>query len=298
MASDLLQQLIAQKRAAPYRPDQSLEFLRRTSANDGRVPRADTTIEETIIKGVPVEWVSCGSPTQASILVYLHGGGYYRSSAIASRRMASDLSHHCGCRVLTVDYRLAPEHPFPAGLDDTHAVYRGLLEQGFTSDQIVISGCSAGGGLTAALLAKLNQTDEPHPAAAVLLSPWTDLNQTADSYQTNSASDPVISKAYLDRAAAWYLADTSPDDPLASPFFSDLSGLPPLLIQAGRPEVMFGDAVAYAEKAQTAGLAVKFEAYDDVVHGWQDSARVIPDIPEALAAWQSIGAFFRDHTST
>lgn len=297
MASELLQQLIAQKRAAPYSPAQSLEFLRTTGPDDGRVPRSGTTVEATTADGVAVEWVTHGTPTNEGILVYLHGGGYYRSSAVASRRIASDLSHACGCRCLTVDYRLAPEHPFPAGIEDTHTVYRWLLEREFSPTQIVVGGCSAGGGLTAALLAQLKQTGEPLPAAGVLLSPWTDLTQSHESYITNADSDPVISKAYLDRASAWYLADTAPNDPLASPVFSDLSGLPPLLIQVGDPEVMRDDAVAYAAKARGAGVNVTLAIYPDVVHGWQDSDRVISDIPEAVQAREQIGVFFREHVS-
>ena len=297
MASELLQQLIAQKRAAPYSPEQSLEVLRTTGPDDGRVPRAGTAVEETMADGVAVEWVTHDTPTSDGILVYLHGGGYYRSSAIASRRIASDLSQACGCRCLTVEYRLAPEHPFPAGIEDTLTVYRWLLRRGYSPAQIVIGGCSAGGGLTAALFAKLKQTGEPLPAAGVLLSPWTDLTQSHDSYSTNAASDPVISKAYLDRASAWYLADTSPTDPLASPMFSDLADLPPLLVQVGEPEVMRDDALAYAAKARASGVHVILETYPDVVHGWQDSDRVIPDIPEAVKAREQIGAFFRQHTS-
>lgn len=297
MASELLQQLIAQKRAAPYSAAQSLKSLRTAGPDDGRVPRSGTTVEATSADGVAVEWVTHGTPTSESVLVYLHGGGYYRSSAVASRRIASDLSHACGCRCLTVDYRLAPEHPFPAGIEDTHTVYRWLLERGFSPNHIVVGGCSAGGGLTAALLAQLKQTGEPLPAAGVLLSPWTDLTQSHESYITNADSDPVISKAYLDRASAWYLADTAPSDPLASPVFSDLSGLPPLLIQVGEPEVMRDDAVAYAAKARGAGVNVTLAIYPYVVHGWQDSDRVIPDIPEAVQAREQIGVFFREHVS-
>lgn len=295
MASAKLRELIALKRQAPYSPSQSIAFLRGPGPDGGRVARPDTEVTPVDAGGVPCEWVTYSQPRHPFVFIYLHGGGYYRSSAIASRRIASDLSHACGCRCLTVEYRLAPEHPFPAGIEDAHTVYRWLLKQGISPGQIVVSGCSAGGGLTAALLLKLKQTGESHPGAAVLLSPWTDLTQRAATFTTNAHSDPVISKEYLDRMAGYYLNGVDPQDPLASPVYSDLSGFPPTLIQAGKPETMFGDAVAFAEKAKQSGVNVEFQPFDDVIHGWQDNAWVIPDIPEALTALNKIGEFVRAH---
>lgn len=291
MSSDQLKSLIALRQANPYNPSQSIESLRGDEPGPGSIPRSNTVIEKCDADGVYGEWVVCGTPTTESVFMFLHGGGYYRSSAKASRRIASDLSDACGCRCFTVDYRLAPEHPFPAAIDDAFTAYHWLLKQGYSSKHIVVGGSSAGGGLAAALLAKLKLNGESQPAAAVLLSPWTDLTQSAETFVTNFDSDPTISKAYLDRMAGLYLNGADPTEPLASPFFSDLEGLPPMLVQAGKPETMFGDALAYAEKARRQGVEVVFEPYDDVPHGWHNSAHVIPDIPEALAAIDQIGIF-------
>ena len=293
MASDELKALIALKRAKPYDPNQSIESLRGTGLGGGSVPRDGTEVVSCDADGVTCEWVTCGAPASEGVFMFLHGGGYYRSSAVESRLIASNLSAACGCRCLTVEYRLAPENKFPAAIDDAHTAYRWLLEQGIPAENIVVGGSSAGGGLTAALLNKLKRDDDRLPIAAILLSPWTDLTQSADTFNTNAHSDPTISKAYLDRAAAGYLGDTDPKHPLASPVFADLSGLPPLLVQVGKSETMFGDSLAYIYKAQQSGIEIEWDAYDDVIHGWHNSAHVVPNIPETLAAFEKIGAFFR-----
>lgn len=172
-----------------------------------------------------------------------------------------------------------------------------LVKQGIPADKIVVGGSSAGGGLTAALLAKLKLTGCTQAAAAVLLSPWTDLTQSAETFVTNADSDPTISKAYLDRMAGLYLNGTDPKNPLASPVYSDLQGLPPILVQAGKSETMFGDAQAFVKKARLAGVQVEFESYDDVPHGWHNSDHVIPGIPETLKAMEGIGRFFKNLTT-
>lgn len=295
MPSEKLNTLIALRRANAYRPDQSIEELRGPGPDGGRIHRAGTKVESCDANGVYGEWVTCGSPAFESVLLFFHGGGYYRSSAKASRRIASDLSQACGCRVFTADYRLAPEHHFPAAIDDAYAVYQWLQEQGLAPNQIIVSGSSAGGGLAAALMVKLKQLGEPQPTAAVLLSPWTDLTQSAATFETNAESDPTISKAYLDRMAAQYLDGADPKQPLASPVFSGLDGLPSLLIQVGKSETMYGDAKAFAEKAKASGVPVTFEGYEDAPHGWHNSAHVIPDIPETLEAIDRIGSFFKAH---
>jgi epsilon-lactone hydrolase len=188
---------------------------------------------------------------------------------------------------------LAPEFPFPAAVDDAYKAYRWLLKQGIQQKQIVVGGSSAGGGLAAALLAKLKIKGESQPAAAVLLSPLTDLMQSAETSVSNADSDPTISKVYLDRMAGLYLNGADPRDPLASPVFSDLTGLPPMLVQVGTSETMLGDAQANVDKARQQGVQIQFDTFDDVPHGWHNSAHVIPDIPEALAAIEIIGTYFK-----
>ncbi len=291
MPSEQLKELLALRRANAYRPEQTIEELRSGSA--GCEPRTNTTVEAVDANGVYCEWIIHGEPASDWVYVFFHGGGYYRGSAKESRMVTSNLSATCGCRCLTVDYRLAPEHPFPAALDDAYTVYAWLLDQGVAANRIVIGGSSAGGGLAASLLAKLKMEEGPLPAGAALLSPWADLTQSASTFETNAASDPTISKAYLDRMAALYLNGQDARDPLASPVYSDLSGLPPILVQAGKLETMFGDSVSFFERAQAAGVDARLEAYDDVPHGWHNSAHLFPDMPEMWKAFDGIGRFVK-----
>ena len=296
MPSDELKALLAIRWKNRSEPMCTVEEIRAVDESDpGRVPCLGTTYEPCNADNVYCEWVTWETPKTETIFVYLHGGGYYRSSSPASRMAASNLSKACGCRCFTVDYRLAPENKFPAAIDDAHTAYQWLLKQGIPAKQIVVGGSSAGGGLTAALLAKLKQNSDDQPAAAVLLSPWTDLTQSAETYVTNADVDPSISKHYLDLAADRYLDGVDPKHPLASPIFSDLEGLPPLLIQVGNQETMYGDAEAYAEKARQADVQVEFETFDDVPHAWHNSEHVVPGIPEVWTAIDRIGEFFKLH---
>ena len=162
----------------------------------------------------------------------------------------------------------------------------------------MVAGSSAGGGLTAALLAKLKLEGKEQPAAAILLSPWTDLTQSAETYTSKFENDPSIWKEYLDLAADRYLGGAEPKHPLASPVFSDLEGLPPLLIQVGNDETMYGDARNYADKASVAGVKVTFEAFEDVPHAWHNSEQHIAGIPEVWTALDQIGSFFKRHTDS
>ena len=289
MPSDQLNELLALRRANTYNPEQTIEELR--SGRAGLEPRANTIVESVDANGVYCEWVVHGQPENDLVYMFFHGGGYYRGSAQESRSIGSSLSAACRCRCLTVDYRLAPEHPFPAAMDDAYAAYRWVLNQGVSPNSIIVGGSSAGGGLTATLLAKLKQEGDPLPAGAILMSPWTDLSQCATTYASNADSDPTISKEYLDRMSKLYLNGEDAEHPLASPFYSDLSRLPPILVQAGNSETMFGDAVAYVAKARASGVKARLEAYDDVPHGWHNSAHLFPDMPEMLEAFEAIGTW-------
>lgn len=286
-----LQALIELRRAHPYRPEQTIEELRGDDSDPRCTPRPGTQVDVVDANGVRCEWIANGQINDDGVFIYLHGGGYYRGTAANSRRVASYLSAVCRMRVLTVDYRLAPEHPFPAALDDAWTAYHWVRHELRETTRIFVGGISAGGGLTAGLLNVLKRRNEPQPTAALPISPWTDLAQTADSYVTNAATDPVISKLYLDRMSALYLGDTPVDHPEASPVHADLTGLPPMLIQVGRHEVMYGDAIAYADRARQAGVQVKLQEFDHVVHGWHDSEHDVPDIPETIQAMQSIADF-------
>jgi monoterpene epsilon-lactone hydrolase len=204
------------------------------------------------------------------------------------RSLAADIAVSAGMRVLVLDYRLAPEDPFPAAVDDARAAYHWLLDQGPAPEQVVVAGDSAGGGLTVALLLALRDAGQALPAAAVCLSPWADLLADGGSRKSKAKSDQVLTTADLLRSAALYLSGANPQTPLASPLYGDLAGLPPLLIQVGSDEVLLDDATRLAEKARAAGVDVKLEVWPGMFHVWQMVSVFVPEGRQALAA---IGRF-------
>ena len=191
-----------------------------------------------------------------------------------------------------LEYRLAPEHPFPAAVDDAVAGYRFLLAQGLHPDRIVIAGNSAGGGLTLDVLLEARDKGLPMPAAAVCLSPMTDLAGTGESMQTRKDVDPIFSPQAIGLVTNAYLAGTSPLNPLASPLYADLKGLPPLLIQVGDHEVLLDDSTRLAQRAQAAGVQVKLDVWPNMIHRFQMYGKVLP---EARQAVDDIGTFIREH---
>jgi acetyl esterase/lipase len=195
-------------------------------------------------------------------------------------------------RALALDYRLAPENPFPAAVEDSVAAYRWMLGQGFRPEQIVVCGDSAGGGLALALLLALREQGISLPAAAVALSPWTDLAATGTSVAANDGRDPLVPAEDLPLMAAQYLAGEDPRTPLASPLYAEFKGLPPLLIQVGTAEVLLDDGVRVAERARAAGVVVELELWEEMIHGWQLFAVILP---EAVQAIESVGRFVRVH---
>ena len=231
-----------------------------------------------------------GAPMRT--ILYLHGGGYYFCSPKSHRSLVFQLATRSGARTFSLDYRLAPEHPFPAALDDALAGYRRLLADGTPPDSIVVAGDSAGGGLALALLVALRDAGDALPAAALLFSPWTDLAATGGTLVTNDGADPMFRGAAIARVATFYLADNDPTHPYLSPLYADLAGLPPLFIQVGSTEVLLDDARRVAERAKAAGVAVDFEVWPKMPHVWQLFA---PFIPEARRALDRAAAFARAH---
>jgi monoterpene epsilon-lactone hydrolase len=221
-------------------------------------------------------------------LVYFHGGGFRLCSARSYRAHGSQLAKACRAKVLVVEYRLAPEHPFPAAVDDALAAYRWVLAQGVPATRVVIGGDSAGGGITAALLLGAKQNGLPLPAGGMCLSPWVDLTVTASSYTSNSSTDVLFGKASADEAAALYLQGHDPRDPLASPVFGLWSGMSPLLIINGSIETLYDDAERLAEAASAAGVEVEHTVYSGMPHVWQTS---YPAFPEAVRAVDQMAAF-------
>ncbi len=244
------------------------------------------------VGGIPGEWVE-GTNRAKSVLLYLHGGGYFGCSAQSHRPITVGFALQ-GFRVFAPDYRLAPENQFPAAVDDAVAAYRGLLSEGNLPGHIVVSGDSAGGGLALSLLLALREAGIPLPAGAALFSPWTDLAATGESIRTNAARCAMFNGPDVGPSARYYLGEMDPRNPLASPLYADLAGLPPLLIHVGADEVLRDDSVRIAERARAAGVRVELKVWPVVPHAWQLAPRKIPEARQSL---RESSAFLRDLTA-
>ncbi|GJH23294.1 alpha/beta hydrolase [Caballeronia novacaledonica] len=249
-----------------------------------RVPKGwRLDIRETSDEGAPRgEWLTPPTNPRATIL-YLHGGGYYFCSPRSHRAITFGLATRSNASVFSLDYRLAPEHRFPAALDDSVAAYRRLLGDGVPAQSIAIAGDSAGGGLALATLLALRDADDPLPAAAVLFSPWTDLTCSGESMRTNDGHDPMYHASVFPLVAAQYLGAADARNPYASPVFGEFEGLPPLLIQVGDTELLLDDSTRIATKARAAGVRVELEIWRNVPHIFQIWAPFMPEARDALA---------------
>ena len=256
-------------------------------ARGGRLPMAPATRAMPVDAfGVPAEWLDARDTRSDRALLYLHGGGYFIGSCRSHRGFVSHLAVACRARTLLPEYRLAPENPFPAGLLDARAAYRFLLAQGYPPQRIVVAGESSGGGLALALLSTLRDERMQMPAAAVLLSPWTDLLGTGDSVSTRARRDPWLRPAGIELLANRDRNGTPIDHPLVSPLYGDMHGLPPLLIHAGNDEIILDDSTRLAEKATAAGVEVTLKVWEGLWHAFH---AFYPWVPEARRAHQEIG---------
>jgi monoterpene epsilon-lactone hydrolase len=253
---------------------------------------ADVTISSGSLGGIGVVNVEAKGADHARVILYLHGGAYAIGTAASSVGLASDLARRAGARLVTIDYRLAPEHPHPAAIDDAVAAYRGLLDSGAPASTIAIAGESAGAGLAAATLVALKHLGLPQPTGAVLMSPWADLTLSGDSLRAKAAVDPALTPEGLRRRAIDYVAAGDPRAELVSPIFADLTGLPPLLIQAGSHEILLDDATRLASRAAAADVAITLEVTPGVPHVFQGFAAMLD---EGDAALISAGEFLRAH---
>ncbi len=257
-------------------------------------PIVDIDQIEVLANGVPGEWVIPEGVGIERVILYLHGGAYNAGSTHSHRALAANIASAANALALTIDYRLAPEHPYPAALVDAVSAYKWLLEQGIPSQQIVITGDSAGGGLAIALLVALREHRQPMPAAAVVLSPWTDLADSGKSWQENADVDYLIHGGKLREAARIYLKGVDPQTPLASPVHANLEGLPPLLIQVGSEEVLLSNSTRLAENARLSGVEVTLDVWDGMQHVWQFAANFVPEARQAI---EKIGEFILQHTN-
>ena len=246
--------------------------------NNPLPPQAGATFTPGALGGVEGEWVQARGDS-VGILLYLHGGGYFSCSPVTHRAITAAFALR-GFRVFAPRYRLAPEHPFPAALDDTLAAYQALLL--LAPGHIAIGGDSAGGGLALALLLAIKARNLPMPACAALFCPWTDLAGTGASLTRNAKRESLLYGPKVKDAAAVYLQGQDPTNPLASPLYGDFTGLPPLLIQVGAPEILLDDSTRLAARAEAAGVSVELTIWDNLPHVWHVAQRFLPEARAAL----------------
>jgi acetyl esterase/lipase len=295
VASQQLQMIVEALRARPDSAELSIQDQRAAfqELTSQFQPAQDVRCEPVDAGGIPAEWITTPEAGHERAIYYLHGGGYVMGSIGTHRDMISRLSRAARARALAIDYRLAPENPFPAAVEDSTSAYRWLISTGVDPARLVIAGDSAGGGLTMATLVALRDAGDPLPAAAVCLSPWVDLEGVGESMTTRAEVDPMVQRESLLQSAKAYLRDAAPRTPLAAPLYANLAGLPPLLIQVGTAETLLDDSTRLAERARAAGVEVILELWDDMIHVWQFCAAMLPEGQQAI---DRIGEFVRKHT--
>jgi acetyl esterase/lipase len=294
VASPEFYDLVKRMRARPRQLDQTVAQSRANFEKMSRSfkPAADASFERVDAAGVAAEWVSTDASRRLPVILFFHGGGYCIGSADTHRDLVSRLCTAAAARALSVDYRLAPEHPFPAAVDDGVAAYRWLRAQGVPASSIVLAGDSAGGGLALATLLALKQAGDELPAGGVCMSPVTDHTKSGESMRTKVDLDPMVHPTSSTAYSNLYLAGADAQAPLASPLFADLRGLPPLLILVGTSEVLLDDSTRFAEKAKAAGVSVELEVWDEMIHIWPYFAAILPEARQAI---ERMGAFIETH---
>jgi epsilon-lactone hydrolase len=297
MPSHAMQELIDgfrdRQKASVGQPRPTREEWRATFAPGGRLHPVpdDVEVREVTAGGVPAHWLVAPGADVGRVLVFLHGGGYELGSLRSDGELAARLGRASGMRVLFPEYRLAPEHPFPAAIDDVLAAWRWLrTDQDVSATSIAVAGDSAGGGLTVALLVATRDAGEALPAAAALMSPTVDLTSSGASMTERVDQDPISTPAMLRQFASDYLAGADPKTPLASPLFASLSGLPPLLMQVGTADLLLSDSERLARAATEAGVDVTLEIGEGLPHVYQ----LMLGTPEAAEATEKIGRFLRE----
>jgi monoterpene epsilon-lactone hydrolase len=268
---------------------------RMASAAERLVPDPPSTTRRVKLDagGVRAELIATPASDDNRYVLFLHGGGFIIGSPALYRHVTWRIATAARARVLAIDYRLAPENPFPAALEDAVAAYHWLLGSGVNPGRIAVMGDSAGGGLVFSLMLRLRDEATPLPSAAVAVSPWTDLALTGPSLQLNAVSDPMLSPEDPAYFVEEYLAGTDPRTPYASPLYGDPAGFSPAMIQVGSDELLRDDAVRMAERMRAAGCQVELEIWPRMPHAWHV---FVPLIPEARQAIERVGAFVRNRT--
>ena len=276
------------------KPGASLAMMRTGIEVMGQAHESLTDVHTTQIdaNGVECFWLNTEADMDSPIILYFHGGGYVMGSALSHRPLIERLALAAGGKLLAVNYRLAPEYPFPAATDDALSTYQWLLEQNYSADRIAIVGDSAGGGLALSTLIAIRDSGLALPSSATLISPWVDLEASGDSMRTKASLDPMVQKSTLEHLAPMYLNGADPRTPLAAPLFAKLHGLPPILIQVGSAETLLDDSNRLAKKLKLAGSPVTLEVWDDMIHVWHLFA---PMLTKGQQAIERIAAFTGQH---
>lgn len=275
-----LRELIAQR----PRPAETAERRKAMDANAQTFPLdASITLEKVTANGVPAEWTRAPGADAKRVVLYLHGGGYVFGSILSHRHLVAEIGRAAGCRTLALDYRLAPEHPFPAPVEDTVAAYHYLLAQGIEPRHITLAGDSAGGGLVPAALVAIKEAGLNQPACGWAISPWVDMEALGESYTTLAKTDPTVSRETIHEIARTYLAGADPRSPLAAPIYADLTAIAPLLIQVGAAEVLLDDSLKLAGRAGAANVPVRLEVWPEMIHVWHLYHRLLGAGARAIA---------------
>jgi monoterpene epsilon-lactone hydrolase len=252
---------------------------------------ADVSVQKVNANGVKAEWLSTPDADPSSAILYLHGGGYVICSLESHRHLMAEVGRAAGTRTLAIDYRLAPEHPFPAPVEDTVAAYRYMLDSGLKPNRIALAGDSAGGGLVVGALLAIRQAGLPLPGCGWCISPWVDMEALGASFIDRAATDPTVQKATILMMAEWYLGGADPRHPHAAPVYGDLRGLPPLLIQVGAAETLLDDSLALTRKAGISDVPVDLQIWPEMIHIWHIYFPMLSAGRRAIAAG---GSFVRN----
>jgi monoterpene epsilon-lactone hydrolase len=283
--------ILRAKLASRPRPD---DYRQRRKDIDARGLQygapADIAVEPVSANGVRAEWTSTPTADRDAAVLYLHGGGYVIGSLDSHRHMAAEVGRAAGAWTLSLDYRLAPEHPFPAAVEDALAGYRFLLSRGYRAGRIAIAGDSAGGGLVISLMLAIRDAGLAQPGCGWCISPWVDLEAVGETMTTKAATDPTVQRAGILDMAGLYLNGADPRSPLASPIHAELTGLPPLLIQVGAAETLLDDAIRLAKTAGAADVRVNLEIWPEMIHVWH---LFHPELKAGLRAIEEGGSFVR-----
>ena len=294
MPSAELNKVLEMLKSQPRNPEATVEKMRSGMERVSEHVARDVTCEGLRIGNIEAEWITPPGAASDRVVLYLHGGGYVMGSIATHRATIARIARASKAKALALEYRLAPEHKFPAAVEDSVAAYQWLLAQGYKPGKIVIAGDSAGGGLTLATLLSIRDQKLPMAAAGVAISPWADMEGTGDSFKTRAHRDPMVGSGNLGGMAKHYIGSGDPRHPLASPIHADFRGVAPLLIQVGDAETLLDDSNKVAARAKEHGVKVDLEVWDDMFHVWHAFAKILPEGQQAI---DKIGKFVIEHTS-